>query len=333
MRGAVVTGIGSYVPDQVLTNRDLERIVETSDEWIVSHTGIRERRVAAPDQAASDLGTAAARRALADAGLTPDDLDLIICATITGDMIVPATACLIQANLGASHCGAFDLASGCTGWMYGLGLASGMIRSGECDHVLVIATEILTRVTNWTDRATCVLFGDAAGAAVVSAGETGTGILAYELVSVGEASDLLIIRAGGSRQPLTHQGLDQRLNTLEMNGPELFKLAVRGVPEVAERTVAKAGLRISDLKLVVMHQANQRILDAVAKRLSLAEEQVISIVGQYGNTSASSMPLALDVAYRQGRLEPGDDVLLVGFGSGFTLGAAVLRWTKPLPAS
>ncbi len=328
MRGAIVTGIGSYVPEQIISNADLERIVDTSDEWIVSHSGIRQRRMATSDQASSDLGTLAGQCALEDAQLTANDLDLIICSTVTPDTIFPATACLIQANLGATQTGAFDLVSGCTGFVYGLGVASGFIRSGAYQHILVISTEVLTRITNWTDRSTCVLFGDAAGAAVVSPGEPDTGLLAYELISVGEAGDLLMVPGGGSRTRLTPERLAQHLDCLAMNGPELFKLAVRGVPEVAKRVVAKAGLKMKDIDLVVMHQANQRILDSVAKRLDLPEEHVVSIVEKYGNTSAASMPLALDLAYRQGRLKPGDNVLLVGFGAGFTLGGAVLRWTK-----
>lgn len=328
MRGAIVTGIGSYVPEQIITNRDLERIVDTSDEWIVSHSGMRRRHMARPDQASSDLATRAAQRALESAQLSVDDLDFIICSTVTPDMVFPATACLVQANLGATEVGAFDLVSGCTGFAYGLGVASGFIRSGAYEHVLVISAEVLTRVTNWTDRSTCVLFGDAAGAVVVSPGEPDTGILAYELLSVGEAGDLLMIPGGGSRMRLTPERLAQRLDSIAMNGPELFKLAVRGVPEVAKRVVAQAGLAMKDIDLVVMHQANQRILDSVSKRLDIPEERVVSIVEDYGNTSAASMPLALDLAYREGRLGPGDNVLLVGFGAGFTLGGAVLRWTK-----
>jgi 3-oxoacyl-[acyl-carrier-protein] synthase-3 len=328
MHGAIITGLGSYVPEGVITNRDLERVVDTSDEWIVSHTGMRERRVASQEQATSDLATAAARRALADADLAPADLDLIICATVTSDMVFPGAANLVQANLGASNCAAFDLVSGCTGFVYGLGMASACVRCGDCRHVLVIAAETLTRVTNWTDRSTCVLFGDGAGAAVVAPGPPDHGILNYELTSMGEAGDLLMVPGGGSRRPLTPDLLATHQDRLAMNGPELYKLAVRLVPEVAERVTEKAGLTLRDIDFLIMHQANQRIIDSAAKRLDIPDERVVSIVEQYGNTSAASMPLALDLIYRQGRLQPGHNILFVGFGAGFTVGGAVVRWAK-----
>jgi 3-oxoacyl-[acyl-carrier-protein] synthase-3 len=332
MASTVIRGVGSYTPDRIITNRDLELIVDTSDEWIVSHTGMRERRVAEFDQATSDLGTLAAQRALEDAGLAPEDVDLIICATVTQDMIFPATACIIQANLGVPQAGAYDLVSGCTGFVYGLHMADGMIRAGLCENVLVIAADTLTRITNWKDRATCVLFGDAAGAVVLGPGEEGEGILSTDLVSIGEAGDLLTIPGGGSRCPLDEVALRRNLNCLHMNGTELFKIAVRGVPEISESILAEAGLGIDDVDLVIMHQANQRIIDSVAKRLRLSEDRVASIVESYGNTSAASMPLALDLSYRAGRLRPGDHVLMVGFGAGFTLGGSVIRWTKDQPA-
>jgi 3-oxoacyl-[acyl-carrier-protein] synthase-3 len=328
MHGAIITGIGSYVPEAIITNRDLERVVDTSDEWIVSHTGMRERHVAAQDQTTSDLATIAAQRALADAGLPADDLDLIICATITADTVFPGASNLIQAKLGATHCAAFDLVSGCTGFVYGLGVASAGVRSGDYRNVLVVAADTLTRVTNWKDRTTCVMFGDAAGAVVVSAGEPGQGVLTYELTSMGEVGDMLIIPAGGSCLPLTAELLATDQDRLMMNGTELYKLAVRLVPEVAERVTEKAGLTLHDIDFLIMHQANQRILDAAAKRLDIPDERVISILEKYGNTSASTIPLALDVVYREGRLKPGDNVLLVGFGAGFTVGGAVVRWTK-----
>lgn len=328
MHGAIITGIGSHVPEGVITNRDLERVVDTSDEWIVSHTGMRQRRVAAQDQATSDLGTLAAQQALADAGLAPADLDLIICSTVTSDMVFPGTANVIQANLGATNCAAFDLVSGCTGFVYGLGMASACVRCGDYRNVLVVAAETLTRVTNWTDRSTCVLFGDGAGAAVVAPGPAGQGILDYELTSMGEAGDLLMIPGGGSRRPLSTELLAAHQDRLTMNGPELYKLAVRLVPEVAERVTEKGGLSLHDIDFLIMHQANQRIIDAAAKRLDIPDERVVSIVEQYGNTSAASMPLALDLIYREGRLRPGHNILFVGFGAGFTVGGALVRWTK-----
>lgn len=328
MHGAILTGLGSYVPEAVITNRDLERVVDTTDEWIVSHTGMRQRRVASQEQATSDLATAAAHSALADAGLVADDLDLIICATITADRVFPGASNLVQMNLGATNCAAFDLVSGCTGFVYALSMASACVRSGDHRNVLVIAADCLTRITNWTDRTTCVLFGDGAGAVVVSPGSPDQGVLAHEITSMGEAGELLTIVGGGSRQPLTADALARHEDRISMNGTELYKLAVRLVPEVAERVTRKAGLTLGDIDFLIMHQANQRILDAAAKRLDLPDERVISIVEEYGNTSAASMPLALDLVYRQGRLRPGQHVLLVGFGAGFTVGGTVVRWTK-----
>ena len=324
---ATLSGLGSYVPEQIITNRDLERIVDTSDEWIVSHTGMRERHIAAPDQCTSDLAVIAARRALEDAGLTPADLDLIICTTVTPDMIFPATACLVQAQLGA-QAPAFDVVNGCTGFIYGLAIADSFIKAGGYRNVLLISADVLTRLTNWTDRSSCVLFGDAAGAAIISPCEAGVGIIAHELVSLGELAELLYVPAGGARTRLTADLLAQNQETMYMNGPEVFKAAVRMVPELAERLATRAGLTMGDIDLLVMHQANQRILDGAARRFNLPSERVYSVVAKYGNTSASSIPLALDEARREGRLHAGDTVMLLGFGAGFTLGGAVVRWTR-----
>ncbi len=328
LRGSKIQGIGAYLPERVLSNADLEKIVDTSDEWIVTHTGIKERRIAEDDQACSDLCIPAAQQALADAGISSDQLDMVIVATVTPDMAFPATACIVQDKIGARNAGAFDLVSGCTGFIYGIGLADGLIASGVYDYILVISGEVLTRVTDWTDRSTCVLFGDGAGAAVMAPTEPGAGVLSYVLQSFGEHGDLLKIPAGGTRQPLTPELLAQRENCIRMEGHELFKLAVRGVPDVAESAMAKAGVQASDIAYVVMHQANKRIIDAAAKRLGIADERMVVTVDHYGNTSASSIPIALDEVYRSGKLNPGDLVLLVGFGAGFTLGAAVIRWDK-----
>ncbi len=330
-RSAVITGVGSYVPDEVLTNADLEKIVETNDEWIVSHTGIKERRIAAEDQASSDLGTQACIAAMEDAGVTAEDIELIVCPTVTPDHMFPSTANIIQSNLGASNTGAFDLLSGCTGFVYGLQVASQFVGAGEMDTVLVVAAEKLTSITNWTDRTTCVLFGDGAGAAVVQAGEgdpAETGLLSFVLESYGEYGYLLDIPSGGSRKPLTPEALGAHEHCLRMNGPELFKIAVRGVPEVAEKAISKAGLTNRDIDLVVMHQANMRIIDAAARRLDIPEEHVVVNVDRLGNTSGASIAIALDEAYRDGRVHTGDNILLVGFGAGFSLGAAVVRWEK-----
>jgi len=330
-RPAVITGVGSYVPDEVLTNADLEKIVETSDEWIVSHTGIRERRIASDEQASSDLGTQACIAAMEDAGVTAEDIELIICPTVTPDQFFPTTANTIQANLGAPNSAAFDLLSGCTGFVYGLHVASQFVGTGEMDTVLVVAAEKLTSITNWTDRSTCVLFGDGAGAAVVQAGEgdaSEVGMLSFVLESYGEYGYLLDIPAGGSRKPLTPEALEANEHCLRMNGPELYKIAVRGVPDVAEKAINKAGLTNADIDLVVMHQANMRIIEAAARRLDIPDEHMVVNIDRLGNTSGASIAIALDEAYRDGRVHTGDNVLLVGFGAGFSLGASVVRWEK-----
>lgn len=327
LRPTVISGVGSYVPDRVLTNADLERIVETTDEWIVSHTGIRERRVAADHQATSDLGLIAAQRALEDAGVAPADIPLVMCATVTPDHFFPVSAALIQKQLGAPAA-AFDLLSGCTGYVQALWTARQFVATGELEHVLVIAADKLTAITDWTDRNTCVLFGDGAGAAVVSAGAANASdaLLAFEMATYGEHGYLLHMPAGGSRRPLDQQALDAHDNCLHMNGPEVFKLAVRGIPDVAKKVTAKAGLTFDDIDWVIMHQANLRIIEAAAKRLHIPEERMVVNVDRYGNTSAASMAIALDEVYRDGRLQPGQHVLMVGFGAGFSLGGAVIRW-------
>ena len=330
-RPAVITGVGSYVPDEVLCNADLEEIVETSDEWIVSHTGIRERRIAGEDQASSDLGTQAALAAMEDAGVTAADIELIVCPTVTPDHIFPSTANLIQANIGAGNTAAFDLLSGCTGFVYGLQVAAQFVASGEMETVLVVAAEKLTSITNWTDRTTCVLFGDGAGAAVVQPGDgdaSETGLLSFVLESYGEHGFLLDIPAGGSRKPLDEAGLAAHENCLRMNGPEVYKIAVRGVPNVAEKAIEKAGLTNADIDWVVMHQANMRIIEAAARRLDIPDDHMIVNIDRLGNTSGASIAIALDEAYRDGRVQTGDNVLLLGFGAGFSLGAAVVRWEK-----
>ncbi len=328
VRGAKLVGLGSYVPDRVLTNADLEKMVDTTDEWIVSHTGMKERHIAAPEQATSDLALAAARRALDDAQMAPEELDLVICATVTPDYPFPSTASLIQAQLGATKAGAFDLFIGCTGFLYALSMASGQIMSGLCNNVLVIAAETLSRVVNWEDRATCVLFGDGAGAAVLSAGKPGHGFLSFALWSDGANGQYLSIPAGGSRRPISPQDLQEKANCLHMEGHEVFKLAVRGCPEVAEAAIQKAGLTNRDIDWAVMHQANKRIIDAAAKRLELPDSHVFCNVERYGNTSAASIPLALDDLYKAGELRNGQRLLLVAFGAGFSLAGSVLEWTK-----
>ncbi|MGD9497738.1 MAG: beta-ketoacyl-ACP synthase III [Armatimonadota bacterium] len=329
LRPAIIAGVGSFVPERVLTNADLERIVDTTDEWIVSHTGIRERRIADENQASSDLGLQASRRALEDAGLGPDDIDLVLCATVTPDHFFPVTANIMQDRLGARKTPAFDLLSGCTGFVLALWTARQFIATGELEHVLVISAEKLTSITDWTDRSTCVLFGDGAGAVVVSAGQgdpAAKGLIAFVAESYGEYGHLLHVPAGGSRRPVDAEALAAHDNCLRMEGPELFKLAVRGIPDVSEQVIAKAGLTNRDIDWVIMHQANLRIIEAAARRLDIPQERVVINVDRYGNTSAASMAIALDEVYREGRLEPGHNILMVGFGAGFSLGAAIVRW-------
>ncbi len=328
VRGAKLAGLGSYVPDRVLTNADLEKMVDTTDEWIVSHTGMKERHIAAPEQATSDLAMMAAQRALDDAQLSAEDLDLVICATVTPDHMFPSTSSILQGRIGATRAGAFDLLIGCTGFLYALSVASGYVMAGLCNHVLVVAAETLSRIVNWEDRATCVLFGDGAGAAVVSPAKPGHGFLSFSLWSDGLNSHYLTLPAGGSRRPVSLQELEQKAHFLYMEGHEVFKLAVRGCPEVAEAAIKQAGLTNRDIDWAIMHQANKRIIDAAAKRLGLPESHVFCNVERYGNTSAASIPLALDDLYRAGELRNGQHLLLVAFGAGFSLAGSVLEWTK-----
>jgi len=333
LRGATICGVGSYLPETVLTNADWERMVDTSDEWIIRHTGISERRLAADDQASSDLAIRAAQRALDDADISPEQIGLIMLATVTPDHFFPATACLVQDAIGAKNAGAMDMSSGCTGFIYAMAAGANFVRSGDYDYVLLISAEVLTRIADWTDRSTCVLFGDGAGAAVMGPCGRDEGLLSFALSSHGNYGDLLVLPGGGSRLRLTPELIAQRQDCLEMQGPEIFKLAVRGIPKIAKNALDKAGLSASDVSAVIMHQANRRILDAAADRLDIDPEKVINTVGKYGNTSAASVPMCLDDTYRKGQLSPGDIVLFVGFGAGFTLGAAVVRWTLPPPTS
>jgi 3-oxoacyl-[acyl-carrier-protein] synthase III len=326
IRGARICGVGSYVPDRVLTNAELEKIVDTTDEWIVSHTGIRERHIGAEGQATSDLGLEAAKAALANAGVQAADIDLVIVATVTPDHAFPATACIIQAALGATNAGAFDLSIGCNGFIYALSTAAQFIAAGTYERVLVVAAEMLSRIADWSDRSTCVLFGDGAGAVVLGPCEPGDGLLSFVMQSAGEYGQLLCLPAGGSRRPCDAEAIEQRLNFLRMEGHEVFKLAVRGCPEVAERALAKANVDAHQIAWAVMHQANLRIIDAAAKKLDIPDDRVYVNIERYGNTSGATIPIALDELNQAGKLQPGDLLLLIGFGAGFSLGAAVIKW-------
>jgi len=323
----VISGTGSYLPEKILTNFDLEKMVDTTDEWIVSRTGIRQRHMAAPEQATSDLATEAGRKALEMAGVDPADLDLIIVATLTPDHYFPSTAGFVQRNLGASKAAAFDLEAACTGFIYALTVGDLFIRSGTYRKVLVIGAEVLSKFLDWEDRDTCVLFGDGAGAAVLVPGSDGTrGILSTHLHSDGTMAELLYAPAGVSRMPITKEGIDQKLNTVKMRGHEVFKVAVTRLSEVVDEVMQANGLGEEDIDFLVPHQANLRIIKATAKKLNLPMEKVIVTVDRHGNTSAASVPLALDAAVRSKRINEGDQVLLEAFGGGLTWGAALVRW-------
>ncbi len=322
---AWITGTGSYVPERVLTNAQLEQMVATSDQWITERTGIRERHVAAEGEACSDLGLKAAQRALKVAGIAPADLDMILVATCTGDQPLPATACLIQHRLGAVRASACDLSAACCGFVYALGVATAYVRTGA-RHVLVIGSEVMSSITDWTDRNTCILFGDGAGAAVVSARDEGGGVLSTLLGSDGAMWDYIHVPGGGTRRPPSEDMLRERAQFIKMRGNETFKVAVRTLEEIARDALAAQGYSVADLDLYVPHQANIRIIRAVAERLGLPESKVFLNMDRYGNTSAASIPIALDEAVREGRIRPGGLVMLGAFGAGLTWASALIRW-------
>ncbi|MBS0166609.1 MAG: ketoacyl-ACP synthase III [Nitrospira sp.] len=322
---AYISGTGSYAPAKVLTNADLEQMVATSDEWIRERTGIRERRLAATGEACSDLAVQAGKRALDSAGLAATDLDMILVATCTGDYPLPATACLVQHQLGATKAAACDLSAACCGFVYALSVADAYVKSG-LRHVLVIGAEVMSAITDWTDRNTCVLFGDGAGAVVVSASDGDHGILSTHLRSDGTLCELIMVPGGGSRTPLSEKVVEERLQYIKMKGNETFKVAVRTLEEIARTTLSVHNLRVEDVDLYVPHQANIRILKAVIERLDFPIEKVLLNVDRYGNTSAASIPIALDEAVREGRVQAGSLVMLGAFGAGLTWASAVIRW-------
>jgi 3-oxoacyl-[acyl-carrier-protein] synthase-3 len=326
---AAITGWGMAVPERVLTNADLERIVNTSDEWITTRTGIRERRVVGPNESTSTLATEAARRALDCAGLAPTAIDLIILATCTPDRPFPATACTVQANLGIPGIGAFDLAAACSGFVYGLSVATSMIRSGAARNILFIAADIFTHYINWHDRNTCVLFGDGAGAVVLQPSDAPYGQLSCVLGASGKDEDLMAVDSGGTRLPATPELLEQGRQYVYMNGREIFKLAVRGMGDSSLQVIGEAGLTPDDITLVLPHQANLRIIEATAKRLNMSMERVFVNLDRYGNTSAATIPIALVEAAEQGRFKDGDYLLLTAFGGGLTWASSVVRWGRP----
>lgn len=324
---AVITGVGKYLPEKVLTNYDLEEIVDTSDEWIKQRTGIEKRHIAADDQTTSDLALRAAKEALANAGLSGEELDLIIVATVTPDMAFPATACIIQDKLGAKNAAAFDLEAGCSGFVYGLSVGSKFIETGQYENVLIIGAETLSKIINWKDRGTCILFGDGAGAAVLQAGEEG-GILATHLGSDGSGSNTLYQEAGGSLKPASEETVAKNMHTISMEGNKVFRFAVKKMGSASLKVLDEAGLEPEDVDFFVPHQANTRIISAAAKRLKLDEDNVIVNLPEYGNTSSASVPIALAEAVENNRIKDGDILVLVAFGAGLTWASAVLEWKQ-----
>jgi 3-oxoacyl-[acyl-carrier-protein] synthase III len=327
-----IVGTGSYAPEQVVTNQDLERLVDTSDAWIRERTGIQERRQAAPGEATSDLAVNASRRALEMAGVAPEDLDLIVVGTVTADMPMPSCAALVQAKLGARRAFAFDVSAACAGGLYALSVADQFIRTGQVKRALVVGADLLTRAVDWTDRNTCVLFGDGAGALVVAAGpeEDGAmaprGILSTHLRTDGSLADLLCIPAGGSRTPVTADNVDANLHKLKMNGKEVFRFAVRALVDSTQSSLGAHGLDTARVDHVIAHQANLRILEAVMARLEIPKEKCWLNLHKYGNTSSASLPMSLDEAQRAGRLKRGDVIAMMAIGAGMAWGSAVVRW-------
>jgi len=326
LRSVGIIGTGSYVPANKVTNFDMEKIVDTSDEWIRTRTGIGARHFAADDETTSDLAAKAAIKAMEDAGVTADEIDLIIVGTCTPDMLLPATACLVQSKIGAVGCAAFDLETACSGFIYGVEVARNFIATGTYNKVLVIGAEKLSSILNFEDRKTCVLFGDGAGAAVLGPVEDGKGILSAELGADGSKGMVLKVDAGGSRMPATQQTVADKLHYLNMDGSEVFKFAVRIMGSASKNVIEKAGLTLEDIDFMVPHQANMRIIASAAKKLKLPLDKVHVNLTEYGNMSAASVPVALDEALKAGKIKEGDKTVLVGFGGGLTWGACTVQW-------
>jgi 3-oxoacyl-[acyl-carrier-protein] synthase-3 len=320
------SGSGFYAPDKVLTNADLEKMVDTSDEWIITRTGIKERRIASEEQATSDLAVNASRNALEDAGLDIKDIDLILVATSTPDTIFPSTGCWVQKGLGADHVPAFDISAGCTGFLYGMIVAEGMILNGIVQRILLIGGELLTKFTNWKDRNTCVLFGDAAAAVVLEKSEDESGMLSFYWKADGKLGELLACPGGGSRIPTSHETVDQRLHYLQMKGNEVFKHAVKRMGEAALAALKKADLSRDDIAYLIPHQANIRIIEATGNRLKLPKEKVYVNIHKYGNVSVATIPIGIHELKDDGKLKKGDILVLDAFGAGFTWAAVVYRW-------
>lgn len=322
-----ILSTGRYLPDKVITNADLEKMVDTSDEWIVTRTGIRERRMAAEGQTTSDLAVKAAQQALDKAGIAAEQIDLIIIATATPDMFFPSTACLVQERIGAKKAAAFDLSAACSGFLYGTSVAAQFIKNGMYRYALVIGVETLSKIVDWTNRNTCVLFGDGAGAVVLGPVEDGMGFLSFELGADGSGAELLKLEAGGSRKPVATVEPGSPDNYVHMAGSEVFKFAVRAMNTASDNALAKAGITKEQVDFLVPHQANLRIIDSAVKRLGLPDDKVVINLDKYGNMSSASIPVALDEAVSEGRIKEGDTLVLVGFGGGLTWGASVMKWS------
>ena len=325
---AGILGTGYYVPEKIMTNADLEKIVDTSDEWIVERTGIKERRIAEDGVPMSDLAMKAAESALADAGTAAEELDLIIVATLTSDRIIPSTACMLQNRLGAKHAAAFDLSAACSGFAYAASVAAQFIETGAYKKALVIGAETLSKYINWEDRNTCVLFGDGAGAAVLGQVEDGYGILSFDLGSDGSGGDAIQIPSSGSLMPVSKESIDQRLNLIHMNGKEVFKFAVKAMGRTVKNSLEKIGMPQEKIDWLVPHQANIRIIESAAKRLSMPMDKVIVNIQKYGNMSAACIPIALAEASAAKRFKKGDIIALSGFGAGLTWASCIIRWSK-----
>jgi len=325
LRGRII-GTGSYLPKKILTNFDLGKMVDTSDEWITERTGIKERRIAGEDEAASDLSLEASKRALSEAGIKPNEIDMIIVATMSGDMPMPSTAALLQGKLGAKNAAAFDINGACSGFLYGLAVADSFLKSGMSKKLLLVGVDVNSRFINWQDRSTCVIFGDGAGAVVMKPTRAKRGILSTHLHSDGALWDLICLPGGGSRNPASSESIKNKLHFIKMKGNETFKAAVRTLEKLALNTLKANNIKPSQLAMLIPHQANLRIIKAMAKRLGLPMSKVVVNLDRYGNTSSASIPIALDEAVREGRVRSGDYILFEAFGSGLTWASALVRW-------
>ena len=328
LNSAGILGLGYYVPEKILTNADIEKLVDTNDEWITERTGIKERRICAPEQATSDLSLIAAQRALEDANVSAEELDMIIVATISADSNTPSTACVLQNKLGAVNAAAFDLSAACSGFVYGSAIASQFIETGVYKKVLVVGAETLSKFVNWKDRNTCIIFADGAGAAVYGVVDDGYGVLSFDLGADGSGAETIEIPGGGSRHPADQETIDNHMHCLHMNGKETFRFAVKAMGSTVMKSLERAGLSKEDIDYFIPHQANIRIIQSAAKRLHLPMEKVFVNIEKYGNTSAASIPIALAEAEREGKLKKGEIIALSGFGAGLTWASCIMKWAK-----